>query len=850
MMTIDQLPQAISASDTDELPTSQNGVTRKVTRAQLLAGVQPVMALAPHTLLGNPGNSLAGPSGIAIGANLALANGTLSATAAPYSVPLLPTGTAPQASDLVPLGQNGGNVALAYASFMQGIANVADVSAGAMTAIAAGATATRPLAAFLGDAVSVESFGAVGDGVTDDTAALNAALASGRPLRFGPKTYCVTGQWTPAGAAVVLLGVPGETVLRRGAQSTGGAWISLASTSFIASGILFDANAAITADTWAVLLTPSCTRAIFTACGFTNAASPSMGSGLTVQASDPEHVQYELRDCEFYGNAVHGVWVQAVMGVAIAGCRAHDNGAYGIVIDYTDPSFVQKLHLCQVVNCRAWNNQRGISIGNFNQSNTTPPVWGNAEPDALAILVANNICHDNTYYGIAVAGQALAVEGNLLVDNGAQGAGILANASYSRVAGNTVVWLAGSAPYGIDAGGSIHGDVIGNFISGPGIGINPGGSLNMRVSGNRIQNCTLWAIQVNNVETDGAGNNFGLACDFMEISGNWIGFSQGGGIVLRDGAQNVAIRENRFWGAGSATIAQCLSCATDSVIITGNSWNNETLYTLNPVTSGSGPQTLVFPDVLDSFMITAPGGPIATMISASQAAMAGTIGFVRVLNGGANYTSATVSIGGSGSGATAIAYLRNGTVIGIALTASGSGYGAIGASVAVAISGDGTGASAVATVAAPVPNDRRLRTRCNTETVFTRVGSYPFQENWTLFDLTVPANSDVAWTGTWGSWRAGVVPLGGYLGFPGDGSVTIGSVNNGDLRLHPNGSGVLRITSDAAPAGVISAIGTGSPAGVVSAPPGSDYRNLAGGVGATYWIKQTGTDASGWLAIA
>lgn len=850
MMTIDQLPQAISASDTDELPTSQNGVTRKVTRAQLLAGVQPMMALAPDTLLGNPSGAVSGPSGIAVGANLALMNGTLSATAAPYSVPTLPAGDAPQTTDLVPLGQNGGNVAVSYTRFMQGINDVAGITASAMTAIASGATALRPLANYLGDAVAVESFGAVGDGVTDDTAALDAALASGRPLRFGPKTYLVTGQWTLGGAAAVLLGVPGQTVLRRGAQSIGGSWISIASAVFVAEGILFDANAAITADSWAVLLTPTCARALFNTCGFTNAAGPTMGAGLTVQASDPEHVQYEMRDCEFYGNAVHGVWVQAVMGVTISGCRAHDNGVYGIVIDYNDPTFVRKLHLCQVVNCRAWNNQRGISIGNFNQAATNPPVWGNANPAALAILVANNICHDNAYYGIAVSGQALAVEGNLLVDNGAQGAGLLANASHTRVAGNTLIWLAGSAPYGIDAGGSIHGDITGNLISGPGIGINPGGSLNMRISGNRIQDCTLWGIQVNNVETDGAGNNFGIGCNFIEIAGNWIGFSSGGGITLRDGPQNVAIRDNRFMGSGAAAISQCLSVATESVIIAGNSWNNETLYTLNPTGTGTGAQTIVFPDILDSFMITAPNGPIASMVSASQSAMAGTIGFVRVVAGGANYTHATIAIGGPGTGASAIAYIRNGGIIGIALTGSGSGYGTIGGTVPVTISGDGVGASALASVSAPVPNDRRLRTRCNVATLFQRAGSNPFQENWTLFDLTVPANSAVEWTGTWGSWRAGIVPLAGYLTFPGDGSITLGTVNNGDLRLHPNGGGALRITSDAAPEGVISALGTGSPLGVVSAPPGSDYRNLAGGIGATYWIKQAGTDATGWLAIA
>ena len=850
MMTIDALPPAISAADTDTLPTSQNGITRKVTRAQLLAGVQPAFALAANTLLGNPGGAVGGAQAIGIGANLALANGVLSAEAAPYSVPQLATGIAPQAGDFVPLGQDGGNVAVSYANFMQNIATLPGISASTMVATANGTSASRTLAQFLEDSVSVESFGAVGDGVTDDTAALTAALASGRPLRFGPKTYLLSGQWTTSAASTVLLGTAGQTVIRRTAQTVGGAWISIASTTFYASGILFDANAAITTDSWAVLVTPSCTKAVFETCAFTGAGGPTMGSGLVIQASDPEAVQYEIRDCEAYGNAIHGIWVQAVLGVAITGTRAHDNGAYGIVIDYTDPAFVQKLHLCQVANCRTWNNQRGISIGNFNQSNTTPPIWGNANPDALAILVANNICHDNSDYGIAVAGQALAVSGNLLVDNGANGAGLLANTAYSLISGNTIVWLTGTAPYGIDAGGAIHGDIVGNLISGAAIGINPGGSQNMRVARNRIQESTLWAIQVNNVETDGNGNDFGISCTDLVISDNWIGISAGGGVVLRDGPQNVVIERNRFMGTGAATIAQCLTVATDSVLIAGNSWNDGALLTVNPLTGASGPQTLVFPDIADEIMITSVAGPIATMVSASQYAMAGTIGFVRVVDGGANYTEASVTIGGPGSGAAASALIRNGAIIGIALAAPGSGYGAIGAAVAVTITGDGTGAVATAYVSAPLANGRKLRTRCNQAVLFTRAGSAPFQENWTLFDLTVPANSEVAWIVTYGAWRAGIVPLAGYFAFPGDGSVTFGSVNGGDVRLHPNGAGVVRLTSDAAPEGVISTIGTGSPEGVVTAPPGSDYRNLAGGVGGTFWVKQTGTAATGWVAIA
>jgi hypothetical protein len=203
---------------------------------------------------------------------------------------------------------------------------------------------------------------------------------------------------------------------------------------------------------------------------------------------------------------------------------------------------------------------------------------------------------------------------------------------------------------------------------------------------------------------------------------------------------------------------------------------------------------------------------VQSIVSAYQAVAEGQLTFVRVTAGGQGYTQASVTVAGAGTGARASAFVSGGAVIGIAVTAAGGGYGAIGAQVPITISGDGSGASAVGYASAPLSEERQLRVRCNSTVVFSRVGSSPLQENWTLADLTVPANGDVDWVATWGMWRA--------------------------VRATP------------ALAGCTSASGQGSPEGVVAAPPGSDYRNLAGGAGATLWIKRSGTDATGWSAVA
>jgi hypothetical protein len=63
-----------------------------------------------------------------------------------------------------------------------------------ITFLAAGSGATQRTALDkLRDVVSVKDFGAVGDGTTDDTAAINAALATNKSVHFPAGTYMTTG---------------------------------------------------------------------------------------------------------------------------------------------------------------------------------------------------------------------------------------------------------------------------------------------------------------------------------------------------------------------------------------------------------------------------------------------------------------------------------------------------------------------------------------------------------------------------------------------------------------------------------------------------------------------------------
>ena len=80
MPTIQQLPAASTANATDELPVSQNGITRSVSVGDLLASTQPAITVASNALLGRVSLGPGGPEPVALGLGLGLASGSLSAT--------------------------------------------------------------------------------------------------------------------------------------------------------------------------------------------------------------------------------------------------------------------------------------------------------------------------------------------------------------------------------------------------------------------------------------------------------------------------------------------------------------------------------------------------------------------------------------------------------------------------------------------------------------------------------------------------------------------------------------------------------------------------------------------------
>ena len=154
MPTIDELAPATAAADSDAFPVSQNNVTRKISRSQVLAGVQPQIVIPSGTILGRAAAGTGSPETIAIGGNLSLSAGTLSANAAPFLIGLLAGGLTPTGKDQIALGQGGKNLAVSYSIFFQGLSTIGNVDGTQLVVTPTGSSIGIRLADFAASVVS------------------------------------------------------------------------------------------------------------------------------------------------------------------------------------------------------------------------------------------------------------------------------------------------------------------------------------------------------------------------------------------------------------------------------------------------------------------------------------------------------------------------------------------------------------------------------------------------------------------------------------------------------------------------------------------------------------------------
>ena len=375
---------------------------------------------------------------------------------------------------------------------------------------------TRTVETRLRDHVSVLDFGAVGDGVADDTAAIQAALNTGALAVYFPATasgYRVTTTLTVSTSSQVLYG-----------DGMYASYINLASHSFDVVEITAVGNVQI--------------RNL----GAINFGSAT--SGYFINASVPYNVVFE----NIYTNGLHSGILCGTIGSSLGAASSAIRG-------------------CKLNNIAKLTGYGIIKRGTSEIFDVIDTVIGRLGTTVLA---------DNAAAGILLQGGAAINLENLEITGA--GTPLLIQPNADNVSHITLdrVWCDSSSSNGMTVDGSsgVVTDLRANqswFSSCAGDGIRIiGNARDVKVNGNNQIHSNLGGGIVT-----GAGSLNGLS-----IQGNSIGGNGGNGIVIAGGTNSFTIQNNQIGTssvfAANANGIVLSAGATDNFVISGNSLQGNT----------------------------------------------------------------------------------------------------------------------------------------------------------------------------------------------------------------------------------------------------------------------------------
>lgn len=429
------------------------------------------------------------------------------------------------------------------------------------------------------------SFGATGDGTTNDTTALQALLNSGKPVFLKAGTYSVTCLTVPSGLRLSGAG-PAVTIIKSRAGSACPTMDADTATDVEISGVTIDANHEVD---YAIFSETSSDRWRI--------------QNTTIKNADLDCIRIRSSsDLVISGNTItgctqHGITVTTnATRFSIANNTITSVGGAGIIFSVGIDGSIHGNHMDTVGNS-------GECVTGYSESN-------------LRVTISNNSCTASANNGIHVGGTSISVIGNQI--NGMQLSCIFMGAVdaatntvwapsyYYNIQGNNCAGTAAANQIGVFIRYAFNGTVTGNTVTGAtqsGIGLTL--SDNNVVSANNIKSTTG-----NGVVLRGSKNN--------SVSGNYVNASSADGYRTEQDTSNATgggtVTATGNFLTGNFSIAN----QRDYIDGTGGSSNTYQINYATGATSGTSPNIVMGASspwvgtvntATGAFQIGTPGGP-------------------------------------------------------------------------------------------------------------------------------------------------------------------------------------------------------------------------------------------------